>query len=80
MKNINSIKRGLEYALKILQDQADKGLYPESALQENGGEGFKPITDALESVDQIATALEELEKFAYSNGRLDDKDSTLKIN
>jgi hypothetical protein len=50
----DKIKKALKYALMLLMDQAEKGLYPEAALQENGGQGFKPITDALESLENIS--------------------------
>ena len=47
---METIQKGLEYALRILKDQADNGYYPKAALQDNGGEGFEPITKALEIV------------------------------
>jgi hypothetical protein len=50
MKNIIEIEKALEYALMLLNDQANKGRYPEIALQENGGKGFQPITEALELI------------------------------
>ncbi|MGB0977591.1 MAG: hypothetical protein ACPGSG_11460 [Prolixibacteraceae bacterium] len=48
---MTQVKEALEYALKLLKDQADKGMYPELALQENGGKGFSPIVEALEQID-----------------------------
>ena len=47
---MKEIEDALEYALMLLKDQANKGKYPELALQENGGKGFQPITDALNRV------------------------------
>lgn len=44
---IKEIQDALEYTLMLLKDQAEHGRYPELALQENGGKGFQPISDAL---------------------------------
>lgn len=49
---MEQIKHALQYALRLFKDQADKGKYPELALQENGGEGIRPITKALELLEK----------------------------
>lgn len=47
---MKEIKDALEYALMLLQNQANNGKYPELALQENGGKGFQPIINALNQI------------------------------
>ncbi len=49
---IKEIQVALEYALMLLKDQAERGQYPELALQENGGKGFQPISDALNIIQK----------------------------
>lgn len=52
LKNQNDeLHEALKYAYELLKDQAEKGRYPEKALQENGGEGFRPIELALKQIE-----------------------------
>ena len=44
---MKEIQQALEYALMILEDQANEGLYPKKALVEFGGSGYEPILKAL---------------------------------
>jgi hypothetical protein len=48
---MKQIKDALQYALKLLKHEAEKGRYPELALQEKGGEGFQPITKAIDLIE-----------------------------
>jgi hypothetical protein len=61
------IQDALEYALTILKDQAERGLYPELALQENGGSGFQPISDALDLIKRGTFNVSPINWIEYIN-------------
>jgi len=45
--DLSQLIRVLEYAHQLLKECADNGHYPKSALLENGGYGFAPISRAI---------------------------------
>lgn len=51
LDKMKEIKDALQYALKLLKHEAEQGKYPELALQENGGKGFQPITEAIDLIE-----------------------------